>query len=73
MQAYVPDCLRSEEMFRLRACDTGGSLLKRGRHLVETTDWEKALSRLERTAAPACCGVICCRFLFSSLLPQSGI
>lgn len=58
MQAYVPDCLRSEEMFRLRACDTGGSLLKRGRHLVETTDWEKALSRLERTAAPACWGVI---------------
>ncbi|HOI73362.1 MAG TPA: hypothetical protein PLO63_04370 [Syntrophales bacterium] len=32
--------------------------MKRGRHLVEAGDWEKALSRLEQTAAPACWGVI---------------
>ncbi|NPU83873.1 MAG: hypothetical protein HPY65_05245 [Syntrophaceae bacterium] len=58
MQAYVPDYLRSEELFRLRACTDGGSLLKRVRHLVETTGWERELSRLERAAGPVCWGVI---------------
>ncbi|PKN34544.1 MAG: hypothetical protein CVU61_08570 [Deltaproteobacteria bacterium HGW-Deltaproteobacteria-19] len=58
MQVYVPDCLRAEELFRLRTRDAEGNLRKRFNHLVETTDWDRELSRLERAAGPACWGVI---------------
>ncbi|MGV8080907.1 MAG: hypothetical protein AB2L22_12735 [Syntrophales bacterium] len=58
MQVYVPDYLRAEEWFQLRTRDEGGNLRKKFQRRVETIDWERELSRLERVAGPACWGAI---------------
>jgi hypothetical protein len=64
MQAYVPDCLRAEELVRLRACDVRRNFMSGFRMLVETTDWKAEVQNLERLAGPLCWGVIGASILY---------